>query len=168
VHHHVHPPHAPHRSTERHLGTYYYYARGCSDLYVRAGVTIVAKNRYDARVALEARVRGVDRATAVARAGIRAEISLHRGLPRGHPHNLTLCGQRANDFVAHAAAFNACTTPLTPRSQCVHVQSSLRVTDKTLFHLMARAKVDTILTLYQALCHFGIDCGATVWRVSAA
>ena len=159
MHHHVHPPHAPHRSTERHLGTYYYYARGCSDLYVRAGVTIVAKNRYDARVALEARVRGVDRATAVKRVGIRAEMSLHHGVPRGHPRNLTLCGQRASDFVAHAAAFNACTAPLTPRSQCVHVQSSLRVTDKTLFHLMARAKVDTIFTLYQALCRCSIDCG---------
>ena len=36
-------------------GTWYYYSRGCSDLYMDVGVTLVARNRTHAALRLEQR-----------------------------------------------------------------------------------------------------------------
>jgi hypothetical protein len=114
-------------------------------MYVPAGAMIVAKNRYEARVLLEARVRSISVAEAVARAGHRAALSLAKEAGQ----NATLCGRRPGEFLELAQSFNACDTRATPFTSCAHVQASLRVTDHTLYHLMRRASVDSVVTLYQ-------------------
>ena len=46
-------------SVSRGMGIWYYYARGCSDLYWNTGRTLLARNRIHAALLAEARLRGV-------------------------------------------------------------------------------------------------------------
>jgi len=81
-------------------------------MYLQAGVTIVAKNRIEARVLLEARARSVSVTEALS-------LAMKEATSR---RNETLCGQRPDEFLGFAQRFNACDTRPTRLSACTHVQ----------------------------------------------
>jgi hypothetical protein len=60
-------------------GTPYYYSRGCSDLFLDVGRTLLARNRCEAALLLEQRVSRCSRAEAARRVGKRIENGLRFG-----------------------------------------------------------------------------------------
>jgi len=86
---HTQPPKTGHYIRER--GIWYYYARGCSELWYNVGTTLVAQNRVDAAVQLADRTPGGMAALTswlLGRGGPLDLTKVVKKMPRDHPAGL--------------------------------------------------------------------------------
>ncbi|KAL1508517.1 hypothetical protein AB1Y20_004617 [Prymnesium parvum] len=119
---------------------FYYFAAGCSDTYVRAGTTLVARNRYHALQKLK--LQQTPRLSlSQAVAWMRLELAWFQGG----------CNMTAAALIAKLVSFNACREYHDPLVQClISTRIGMTSINIRLLELMEQLNVDTVVLAYEA------------------
>jgi hypothetical protein len=133
---------------------FYYYARGCSDMYIRTGRTLLAANRFGAAVQLVTVALGLDHEAALAHVTAVLAPSFGPSLCGLSPksvlrmlHGLDSCGAVAPAWPGgNATAVRAWRV-----LQCVYeARLGILATNELNFQMMRMAHIDTLVYLFEA------------------